>query len=99
MTMHCNISLVDGQELRKKNQITCFLFSLVQFLASSIKFSYKLTDLSMYLSQRSQVILLEQVGLSRNLQDKTVPMSSNQQAYNILPLAELNSFQEMEDTK
>lgn len=73
--------------------------SLVQFLASSIKFSSQLTDLSMYLIQRPQVILLERVGLFRNLQDKTVPMSSNQQAYNILPLAELNSFQEMKDTR
>lgn len=73
--------------------------SWVQFLVSSIKFLYQLTDLSTYLIQRPQVILLEQVGLFRNLQDKTVPMSSNQQAYNILPLAELNSFQEMKDTK
>lgn len=73
--------------------------SLVQFLASSIKLSSQLTDLSMYLIQRPQVILLERVGLFRNLQDKTVPMSSNQQAYNILPLAELNSFQEMKDTR
>lgn len=73
--------------------------SLVQFLASSIKFSSQLTDLSMYLIQRPQVILLERVGLFRNLQDKTVPMSSNQQAYNIMPLAELNSFQEMKDTR
>lgn len=53
----------------------------------------------MYLNQRPQVILLEQVGLFRNLQDKTVPLSSNQQACNILPLAELNSFQEMKETK
>lgn len=53
----------------------------------------------MYLIQRPQVTLLEQVGLFRNLQDETAPMFSNQQAYNILPLAELNSCQEMKDTK
>lgn len=75
MTMHCNVSQVDGQkELRKKNQIIYFV-SLVQFLASSIKFLFQLTDLSMYLIQRLQAILLEQVGLFRNLQDRTVPIS------------------------
>lgn len=95
--MHCNISQVDGQEeLRTENQICV---SLVQFLASSIKFSDQLTDLSMYLSQRPQVILLEQVGLFRNFQGKSIPMSSNQQACNILPLAVLNCFQEMKDGK
>lgn len=73
--------------------------SLVQFLASSITLLNQLTDISMYLIQRPQVTLLEQVGLFRNLQDETAPMFSNQQAYNILPLAELNSFQEMKDTK
>lgn len=46
----------------------------------------------MYLIQRPRVILLEPVVLFRNLQDKTVTVY--QQACNILPLAELNSFQE-----
>lgn len=76
MTMHCNILQVDGQEeLRKKKSDYILSVSLVQFLASSIKFSNQLTDLSMYLIQRPQVILLEQVGLLRNLQDEMVPIS------------------------
>lgn len=100
MTIHCNISQADGQEELGKKKIRLHAFCFLGAIpCQQHKIFVSINRFKHVLNSKTTVILLEPVVLLRHLQDKTVPMSSNQQGCKILPLAELNSFQEMKDTQ